>query len=105
MLVRRLAEKDIKIINYSPGASSFVYDAKSGADFSMSEMLPIGLHRVRGYLGGNQLTIRRMHHQDGGDEEYNVHLRSILTGNYRYSESLQGIWWGEVSNFPNQLQI
>jgi len=80
MLVRRLAEKDISIINYSPGASSFVYDAKAGAGFSTSDMLPNGLHRIRVYLGGNELTIRRMHHRENDAEEYNVHIRSTLTG-------------------------
>ena len=78
MLVRRLSEENIKIVNYSPGSSSFVYDAKAAADYDLPDMLPTGLIRIRVYLAGNELTIRRMHTHD--HEEYNVHLLSKLTG-------------------------
>lgn len=75
MLVRQLKEKDIQVINYSPGASAFVYDAKSGGNYDLPDMLPEKLHRVRRYLSGNVLTIRRLR-----EKEYSVHLTSTLTG-------------------------
>ena len=75
MLVRRLKEEGVSVINYCPGASSYVYDAKAGGDYDLPDMLPDGLHRVRVYLAGNELTIRR---NNCGD--YNVIIESTETG-------------------------
>ena len=74
-LVRRLAENDIKIVNYNPGAGAGSYDAKYGANCGLPEFLPDGLRRIRLHCAGNELTIRH----SGGDE-YSVQLKSVLTG-------------------------
>jgi len=75
MLVRRLRAEGVTVINYCPGASSYVYDAKAGGDYDLPDMLPEGLHRVRLFLGGNELTIRR-----NNCETYNVLIESTETG-------------------------
>ena len=75
MLVRRLSENDIQIVNYNPGSGSDFYDAKYGANFGLPDFLPLGLRRNRAHFAGNELTIRR-----SGEDEYSVQLKSILTG-------------------------
>jgi len=87
MLVRRLREEGVSVINYCPGASSYVYDAKAGGDYDLPDMLPEGLHRVRVYLAGNALTIRR---NNCGD--YNVVIESTETGFKQTFNGSQADW-------------
>jgi len=96
MLVRRLSEMDIKIVNYSAGAGSNFYDAKYGASYGLPDFLPEGLRRNRSHFAGNELTIR-CH----GNDEYYVCLKSVLTGQEQSFHGTAAEWNEERNDLLN----
>jgi len=73
-IIRSMKDNQMNLINFTPGYSTFLYDARMGGDFHLEDALPSKMIRNRFPFNGNMIT---MTHRQGREGVFNVHVKSF----------------------------